>query len=94
MRIIWSVPARDDLRGINDWLMREASPEFALRTLAAIRYRAKVLEDFPHSERPYLDGQRILHVHGTPFLIRYQVDMEKVEVIRVHHERQNWQLEV
>jgi toxin ParE1/3/4 len=93
MRIIWSIPARNDLRGINDWLDREASPEFAVRTLAAIRYRAKVLEDFPRSGRPHLDGQRILRVYGTPYLIRYQVDDQRVEVVRVHHEHQAWQLE-
>jgi len=59
-KIDWAGPALDDLREIDGWLEREASPEFTLRTLTAIRYRAKVLEDFPRGGRPHRGGDRIL----------------------------------
>lgn len=93
MRVIWSPPALDDLRGIDDWLTREAPPGFALRTLASVRHRARFLEDFPRGGRPIADGHRILRVHETPYLIRYRIVDAVVEVIRVHHEREDWQLE-
>ncbi len=36
----WTPAALADLRRINEWLNREASPEIALRTLTAIKVRA------------------------------------------------------
>lgn len=93
MRIIWSQPALDDLRGMDAWLMREASPGIAPQTLTSIRYRAQFLENFPRGGRPIDQAHRILRVYGTPYFIRYRITDAVVEVIRVHHERENWQLE-
>ena len=93
MQIIWSTPAEDDLRALNDWLTREASPEYAARTLVAIRSRAKFLEDFPHGGRPHQDDTRVLRVFDTPYLLRYQIIDDVVSVLRLHHERENWFLD-
>ena len=91
-RIVWSIPALEDLRSIDDWLTREASSDYAVRVLAAIRFRAKFLQDFPHGGRPYRDGTRVLRVFETPYLIHYRLIGEGAEVIRVYHERENWQV--
>jgi plasmid stabilization system protein ParE len=88
--IIWSRPALEDLRRINDWLTRDAEPDHAIRTLAAIRRRAEFLEQFPHGGRPLRDGVRVLLVYETPYLIRYRIATSRVDVLRVHHERENW----
>ncbi len=93
MQIEWATPALQDLRGINEWLSSEADPELAIRTLATIRYRSKFLEDFPRGGRPHRDGQRILRVFDTPYLIRYRVVGDLVQVLRVHHEREDWFIE-
>ena len=93
MRIEWTTPALIDLRGINRWLSAEADPEFAMRTLVAIRLRSRFLEDFPRGGRPHRDGQRILRVFDTPYLIRYRVVGDLVQVLRVHHEREHWFIE-
>ncbi len=93
MRIIWSAPALDDLRGMDDWLVREASPDIALRMLTAVRHRARFLERFPRGGRPIADDHRILRVYETPYLIRYRIIDAIVEIIRVHHEREDWQLD-
>lgn len=93
MRIVWTTPALDDLRSIDDWLTREAKPALAVRTLAKIRHRARFLEDFPHGGRPLKKGQRALRVYDTPYLIRYRILGHVVQVIRVHHEREDWQLD-
>jgi plasmid stabilization system protein ParE len=92
MRIIWSPLARDDVSAINGWLTREASPAVALRTLTAIRDRARFLENFPRGGRPHHHGHRILRIFDTPYLLRYRIRDEAVEVIRVHHEREDWQI--
>ncbi|WP_210359193.1 MULTISPECIES: type II toxin-antitoxin system RelE/ParE family toxin [Sphingomonas] len=93
MRISWSPLAVEDVRGISDWLEQDATPATALRIVGATRHRARFLEDFPRGGRPHSDGQRILRVFDTPYLIRYRIKNDTVEVIRVHHDREDWQLE-
>lgn len=93
MQIDWSTPALDDLRGIDEWLSREAEPELAVRILTAIRTRSTFLENFPRGGRPYRDGQRVLRVFDTPYLIRYRIVGNVVQVLRVHHERENWRID-
>ncbi len=89
-KIIWSSLAREDLRRINHWLINEASPELALRTLATIRFRCKSLEDFPHGGPPLNNGARKLRVHDTPYFILYRIIRSTVEVARIVHEREDW----
>ena len=91
MRLIrWTPSARADLRSIDRWLEREATPEFAVATLVAIRERSAFLVDFPHGGRLHRDGTRFLRVFRTPYLIRYRLSATSVEVLRVHHEREDW----
>ena len=94
MRLIeWTLSARADLRSIEAWLEREATAESALATLIAIRARAQFLADFPHGGRPHRDGTRVLRVFHTPYLIRYRIGDDRVTVLRVHHEREDWFVE-
>jgi toxin ParE1/3/4 len=93
MRIDWTTPALDDLRHIDAWFTQEADPEWAIRVLGAIRFRSKFLEDFPRGGRPHRDGQRILRVFETPYLVRYRISGNVVQVLRVHHEREDWFIE-
>jgi plasmid stabilization system protein ParE len=93
--IEWTTPAFEDLRRIDAWLDRNGSADYAVRLLATIKYRAKWLVDFPRGGRPLSDGTRILRVYETPYIIRYRVleDVGKLQVLRVHHERQDWSVE-
>lgn len=90
MRIEWTSPALNDLRGIDDWVSRETDAELAVRILTAIRSRARFLENFPRGGRPHRNGQRVLRVFGTPYLIKYRIVGDRVQVLRVHHEREGW----
>jgi len=91
--IIWSRPALKDLRDIDNYLTRQVAPDLSVRILTAIQSRARFLERFPRGGRPLHDGTRVLRVFDTPYLIRYSVAAAQVEVIRVHHERENWFVE-
>jgi plasmid stabilization system protein ParE len=93
MQIDRTTPALDDLRGIDDWFSQEAGPARAIRVLSANCFRSKFLEDFPRGGRPHRDGQRVLRVFDTPFLIRYRIVGDMVQVLRVHHEREDWFIE-
>jgi plasmid stabilization system protein ParE len=88
--IAWTLPAQADLRRIDSWLTQNRTAEHALRTVLAIRARAGFLEHFPHGGRPDRDGIRILRVQATPYLILYRLVFDRVEVLRVRHEREDW----
>ena len=89
--LIWTKPALADLYRINTYLEREARPEVALNTLSKIRHRANLLLDFPHAGPPVRDRSfRSLRVHGTPYIIGYRLGTGSLEILRVHHERENW----
>lgn len=89
----WAQPAIDDLWSIDAWLMKEASGEIALATLGAIRSRAGFLENFPHGGRPIGEGVRVLRVINTPHLIFYRLIDDAVEILRIMHEREDWQVQ-
>jgi len=72
---------------------RNASGEIALATLAAIHRRARFLENFPRGGRPTGGGNRILRVINSPHLIIYRIIGEKVEILRIRHESEDWQIE-
>lgn len=94
MRLEWARPAVDDLRGIEEWLEEKATPAFAVQTLVAIRARAQFLQDFPHGGRPHPDGTRVLVVYRTPYVIRYRILESVAQVLRIHHAREDWTVEV
>jgi plasmid stabilization system protein ParE len=91
--ISWTGPALTDLRNIDAWLDDVASPAVAERILSAIHRRARFLENFPHGGRPSQNGNRVLLVFGTPYLILYRIVGGHVQVLRVHHEREDWLIE-
>lgn len=93
-RVRWTAPSLGDLRRIDDWLTQEASPDFAIRTLAGVRFRSKFLVDFPRGGRPYRRGTRVLRVLDTPYLIHHRITGDfTVQVLRVYQEREDWQVE-
>lgn len=92
-QISWTGPALADLRAIEAWLDEGANPEVAARILSAISRRAKFLEDFPHGGCPSPSGMRVLLVFDTPYLILYRIIDQRVQVLRVHHEREDWLIE-
>jgi len=92
-RIAWTRPAQADLRTINDWLTENRDPGYVVRVMSSVRARASFLERFPHAGRPGIHGERILRVLYTPYLILYRLNGDRVEILRVRHEREDWLVE-
>jgi toxin ParE1/3/4 len=44
--VFWSIPARDDLKGIHDYIARDSN-HYAKRVTQDIREKAKLLRDSP-----------------------------------------------
>ena len=88
--LLWSVKARADLRRIDQWLMVNASGNIAMRMLEAIGERSTLLLDFPRAGPLGADNDRTLTVTGTPYILLYRPRETGIEILRVHHVRQDW----
>lgn len=91
-RIIWSPSSLGDLRRIDTYLSN-VDPAAAVRILSAIRTKARQLAKFPESGPGMKVEQRSLGVRGTPYVIVYRFESDRVEVIGVRHTRENWREE-
>jgi toxin ParE1/3/4 len=93
-KVNWAKAAETDLIRINRWLERERTPELAIQILESIRFRCKFLTDFPHGGSPISDDLRKLRVPDTGYIMIYRLIPGATEVVRVFHEREDWQNEI
>ncbi|HVC34011.1 MAG TPA: type II toxin-antitoxin system RelE/ParE family toxin [Chloroflexota bacterium] len=90
MRIIWTRPARSDLRA-HILYLAERSPGAARRVQAAIREAVEQLADYPNRGRPgRYEGTRELVLAGLPYLVVYRVRESTLRILRVLHGAQDW----
>lgn len=90
MRLIWSRRAIDGLRDIQvhlDAMGTGAGARAAERVLSTV----DTLHDFPRIGRSYgRSGARLLVVARTPFLIRYDLGQDRIEIVDVFHGGRPW----
>jgi plasmid stabilization system protein ParE len=89
MRLIWSEPALEDLRGINDYL-RQHDPRAAIAVLRSINSKATLLLQFPRLGPALDEAQRYASVSGTAYVLVYAIKHDHVEIHRVYDSRQDW----
>lgn len=91
MMVVWSRAAVTDLAELRQWIARER-PEAAGRVAADILAAVDQIRRFPASGRlGRLAGTRERVVTGAPYTIAYRVGATSVQVIRVLHQRRDWQ---
>ncbi len=83
VRIIWSDSAIADLNEIFDFLALD-NPVAAARVATRLITAAKSLEVFPHRGRPSGATAREL-ANVWPYLIRYVVTDNEVQILSVQH---------
>lgn len=90
MKIVWTRPARRDLREIYLYIAQD-NP-YAARTLQAqIRERVILLQDNPHLGRPgRIDGTRELVMSDNPYILPYRVRGDCIEILAVYHGARKW----
>ncbi len=90
MKLEWTAAAVADLHGIDKWLIEHADPLIAVWQLERIRDKARRLLNFP-TRGPMLGADwHYSQVEQTPHLIIYRVSVEKVQILRIRHNRQDW----
>jgi plasmid stabilization system protein ParE len=91
--LLWSIPAEADLAGIDDYWFG-LDRDQADRLLDRIEQAAERLRFLPEGG-PIIgnDTTRKWRVAGAPYILLYRVRSDAIEILRVHHARQDWRPE-
>ncbi|WP_431065876.1 type II toxin-antitoxin system RelE/ParE family toxin [Methylotuvimicrobium sp.] len=90
MRIVWTEPARQDLRDIFEYIAT-GNPKAARTLLAEIKARVDVLIDQPQLGREgRVEGTRELVLTGSQYILPYRVQGQQIQVLAVFHGRREW----
>jgi len=90
-RITWSEKAVADLVALNDWLTEYRRPREAVDAIKAIRNQVANLDRFPAVGSPVYAGTRKLVIKGQPFVLLYEMAGGKLMILRLVHNRSDWQ---
>lgn len=73
MKIVWTEPARQDLRQVFEYIA-EDNPKAAGKLLLVIKVRAVLLQANPHmGKMGRVDGTRELVITGAQYILPYRV---------------------
>lgn len=90
MKIVWTEPARQDLREIFTYIAEE-NPRAARTLLAEIKDRVGVLIDQPQLGRAgRVEGTRELVLTRTQYILPYRVQGRQIQVLAVFHAARKW----
>lgn len=90
MRVKWLRGALRNLHQAVDYIAQD-NLVAASAVAEGIGECATRLEQHPHMGRPgRLKGTRELIVPRLPYVIRYRIKAETVEILRIHHMAQRW----
>jgi len=90
--VIWSLPAKSDLRSIHDFIGHD-SRFYAKKVVHDIREKTNVLEQLPRAGRkvPEINDDTIRELSLYSYRIIYQIKGEQVFVLTVVHKRRDLQ---
>lgn len=90
MNIVWTAPARRDLREIYQYIAQD-NPSAARRLQEQIRERVTLLGNHPQLGRPgRIDGTRELVMVDNPYILPYRIQQERIEILAVYHGARRW----
>lgn len=94
MVIFWSIPARDDLKGIHDFIARD-SKRYAIRVTQDIRDRVKSLSEFPQLGKSIAEigEENVREINIYSYRIMYEVMPDSIYIHGVIHMRRNFKPE-
>jgi len=85
VKIVWTEPARQDLRGIFEYIAEE-NPRAASALLTEIKERVTILQHTPQLGRKgRVEGTRELVLSGTHYLLPYRVKNQTLQILAVFH---------
>lgn len=91
MVIVWSKPARDDLRSIHQYIAKD-SPHYATRVIQDISDKVKTLAILPRIGRvlPEIGEENVREIGMYSYRIMYELIGDTVHVHGVIHKRRHF----
>ena len=92
--VIWSRPAKADLRAIHDFIAND-SRHYAKKVTQDIREKTDILERLPKAGRkvPELNDERVRELAIYSYRIIYEIKKQSIFVLAVVHKRRDFQME-
>jgi plasmid stabilization system protein ParE len=89
--VVWSLPARDDLKSIHAYIARD-SKRYASRVAQDIRDKTKALLDLPYMGKvvPEISEPSLREISLYSYCILYEVMDETIYIHGVIHMRRNF----
>jgi len=93
--VIWSDPARTDLRSIHDFIAHD-SPHYARKVTQDIAAKTDILDELPRMGKvvPELGNEAIRELSLYSYRILYEIREPDVVVLAVIHKRRDLQPEM
>jgi toxin ParE1/3/4 len=90
LKLVWSPQARADLRDAILYVAQD-NPYAAKLLRERIKEAIEKLPEQPHRGRPgRVPHTRELVIAGTPYTVPYQVQRDRLEILRVFHQSRTW----
>jgi toxin ParE1/3/4 len=90
VKILWTEPARQDLREIFTYVSEE-DPQAARVLLTEIKERVGVLVSQPQLGRAgRVEGTRELVLTGTSYILPYRLKDQQIQILAVFHDAREW----
>ncbi len=83
MQVIWSPSSLRQIEEIHDYIAGD-NPAAAVKMAELLYQAGESLDTLPHRGRP-VPGTRMRELIVRPYIIRYQVDGNRVLIVRVRH---------
>lgn len=89
--VIWSEPAKTDLRAIYDFIAKD-SPYYAKKVAQSIREKTETLNDLPQIGKkvPEVNDEAIRELSQYSYRIIYEVKSQQSEVLAIIHKRMDF----
>ena len=93
--VIWSDPAKADLRSIHDFIAHD-SRHYAKKVTQDIVAKTDILDELPRVGRmvPEIDNENIRELSLYSYRILYEIKEPDIVVLAVIHKRRDLQLEM
>ena len=89
--VIWSVPARNDLKKIHDYIAND-SKYYAQNVIQEIVAKTETLTDFPEIGRvvPEISDQNIRELLVYSYRLVYEISARGIEILTIIHGRRDF----
>ncbi len=91
MVVFWSIPARDDLKGVHDYIARD-SHHYAARVIQDIYEKTKTLVEFPQLGKNVAEvgEENVREINIYSYRIMYEILPDIIYIHAVIHMRRNF----